>query len=852
MALRRKTDAGPNALVAAARGINLGNPAKASKEASRRQEWQAEAWSYFDEVPELKEAVRYRGNQVGKVRLYVAVADPDDPDGEPIPVDAEASRVPAQVAAQATAELARLRARSGGQSEIMRELDMNLEVAGECYLVGYGAWTEQVRQRDGTLMPLDHPEDWAVKSISEVEVKNPGGTNATYVVKAHPGDIEGKSLDPERDTIIRIWQRHPQWGQLPDSAVRGLLGECRTLQVLVQQVLAEANSRQSAGLITVPNTLSFGPPDSTVPEDGMDDDPDDPFEQELLYALTAPIEDPSSAASVMPMVLRGPPEDLKPDVLRHIHLGRDTSESLEKRIDARVARIARGLNLPVEKIMGHQETTYANAAQVDEDEYNDYLRPSVDTATDALTFAFLRPQLLENPAVPNEWADQLFITADPSQLIREPDTEANANDGFDRGAISWAAWRRAKGFSEEDAPEPVELLQVAGLRRGILTPEVTMALLQLLDGPPIDVEPLPQAPQGPSPDAPPPPMPDAAVRAGLHDLLSALAEQGAADPALVDAALAQLAGATPTVLVRQPPPALPAAATENPVGRQLAMLDRELRTRLVVAADDAMTRALERAANRLRGRTNGTELRQLLRKVPLEQSFRHLGPSLVAQAFGDDDPLEGAWDSLEHQFMTWGANSQGDAIDLASRAVSGFTAAERDALKLRQVEDLAEAWLWMSGALDALAGEHLYGTVTIPELGEWDPTLKVPTGLVRQGVARAGGAKGLLEVDAGTFITLADGGTRPAGGIGTGDAVARLLRDHGATTEAYRWVYGPAFRAHPFDPHRNLDGTVFEHFDDDVLTNGSGWPPFAYYMPGDHTGCLCDYEPIIVAAEAVA
>jgi hypothetical protein len=59
-------------------------------------------------------------------------------------------------------------------------------------------------------------------------------------------------------------------------------------------------------------------------------------------------------------------------------------------------------------------------------------------------------------------------------------------------------------------------------------------------------------------------------------------------------------------------------------------------------------------------------------------------------------------------------------------------------------------------------------------------------------------------------------------------------------------VYGPAFRQRPFEPHMRLDGTEFGNFDDSQLINGSGFPPYGYYFPGDHSGCICDFEPIII------
>jgi hypothetical protein len=837
----RRGDPKPNALVAAATNIKLTEPKMAQRQAARRPDWQAEAWAYFDEVPELKEAVRYRGNQLGKVRLYVAVENPDDPEGEPIPVTDPASGVPPAVAEAATAELWRLRSQIGGQAAIMRELDMNLEVAGECYLVGIGAHTDQVRQRDGSTVDVEVPEDWSIRSVSEVDVKN-----GVYTIKDDPNDRVGRKLDPERDTIMRIWCRHPQWGNLPDCAMRGLLGELRTLQVLTQQVQAEANSRQSAGAFTVPNELSFGPADPTTPEDGDDGEVQDPFMAELQTALTEPIADPAAASSVMPMLIRGPAEYLQDKYLRRIDFGRDTSDALETRIAARLTRIFRGMNLPVEKIEGHQQTTFANAAQVDEDEYNDYLRPSVDVATEALSYAFLTPQLQENELVPPEWASGvLFIAADPSGLIRQPDKEANADAALAAKAISLAAYRKAKGFGDEDAPEPLELLQLAGLSRGILTAELTIALLKLLGVGGVEWPEL--APTDPEPGQVPE---DEGVQAAAR-LLQLAADADSPDPEQVQ--LAQLVQAALSARAVPPPLALSAAPAQPNAGRDLTELDRELRTRLVVAADDAMTRALERAANRLRSRANGTEYRATLRDVPRAMVFAHLGPALVAQVLGDDDPLDGAWDDLERQFMAWGAQAQDQALDVAHRVASGFSTAERQTLQLRQAEDLAQGWAWMREALTALAQARMFDPdPAAPDLGEFDPTMKVPTGLVRQAMSRAGGATGLMTEQGGTWLTLTDGGTRPAGGIGTGELVRGALRDAGAMVEAYRWVYGPAFRARPFEPHRALDGVVFQNFDDPVLTNGSGWPPFGFYMPGDHAGCICDFEPVIVPADEVS
>jgi hypothetical protein len=839
--------------VAAARQVRLTDRKLAAQQGSKVAPWQTEAWDYFDAVPEIKESVRYRGNQLGKVRLYVAVDNPDDPQGEPVPVSDPDSGVPPAVAAAATAELDRLRSVVGGQPEVLRMLDMNLEVAGECWLVGLGERTEMVKQRDGTTEPVVHPEDWVIRSVSEVTQQD-----GVYKLRAGPSDAHPRELNEERDTIIRIWTRHPQWSEQADSAMRGLLGECRTLQVLTQQVQAHAYRALSAGFLTVASELSFGPADPTKAE-GEGNEGDE-LDAALQDVLVAPVEDPASAASVQPGIIRGPAEYLKPDVLRRITFyDADVVAGLEDRVRARIDRIARGLNLPVEKVMGHQNTTYANAAQVDEDEYNDYLAPSVAVATDALTAAFLRSQLNENAAVPAEWVQRLYVAADPAGLIAAPDTQANADSAHDRNTISDDAYRKAKGFGPDDAPEPTELLIKAGLRRGILTADLTVLLLNVLTAkaglPPIE---LPER-EG---EAPPegPPEPEAVAR-----MLQLLADDPEAVARLA-AALGLANGnghAPPAALGTGPPPFQPRVVAAAPppgspdFGRQLTELDRDLRSRLLVATNDAMGRALERAANRLRSRTNGTELRTALRTVPLRASYAHLGPHLVAQVLADADPLADAWDELGEQFRAWGATAQAAALDVLAAVAGGLPAGMRADLEAQQAADLASAWAWLAGALTTLAGERLYDPdPAAPAEGEHDPTLAVPAGLVRQAIARAGGAQGLVTAAATApgpaWVTLTDAGTRPAGGIGTGELLRGGLRDVGASVEAYRWTYGPAFRQRPFQPHLGLDGVVFTNFDDPQLANPNRWPPGAYYLPGDHAGCICDFEPIIVPAAPAA
>lgn len=796
----------PRTLQAAAARIALGDK-KAKITVKPPANWQEEAFAYCATVPELKHAQLFVGNSISKIRIFAAYRESDSSDVEPIEITSEESPVPPAIQAQAVAEVARLRSELGGQAALLRRAGMNLDSVGEGYLVGWAA--DPV---NGT------PEEWQWCSIREVTKKSD-----KFFVLAGPGDKKGREIT-EADTIIRIWEQDAEWASQADCAMRGVLGEAKILQVLSQQVLAQAMRASSNGFFTLPNELSFGPDDEVEPE-GDDEQVADPFEEAMEKVFMGPIEDPSDPNSVQPGLLRGPAEYLKAEYMRHITFwSKDVDDSLEQKIEARVKRMARGINLPVEVVMGLAETTYANAKQVDQDTFEDYLQPRVELIVDGLTIGFLRPNL-RDAGTAEEWVDRIVIWYDASSLIGQPDTEKNAIEAHRNFLIGDPAARAALGFSEQDAPTPLEVLTRMGTNRGIATAELTTALLaEIAAEAGVELPTMEQlAPGGGAPAV------EAAVRQALLR-------------AHLDGMEAKRAAARTIVAASS------RAAPANP-GTRMVAIDRELRTRLTVAANDAMTRALERAGNKLRSKANGE--RALLRHVPALQVGSVLGPTKAARFVSTEEALEGAWEELERQFMAWGKAAQDDALEVASQAAGGFTRAERQALQLRQAEDLNEAWAWLKGALQREAAAQMFDpTAAAPAIGEFDPTLRVPAGMLREAIARAGGTQGLISTRAGgAYITLSDSGRGPAGGIGTGELLRVAMRDHGVGTEGYEWTYGPAYRARPFEPHMQLDGLRFVNFDDPALSNTSGFPDVAFYIPGDHAGCICDCTPIILPVE---
>lgn len=237
---------GKNAFVASARRLKLNDRKAVQKQASRRQEWQDEAWDYFDDVPEIKYGTWFLGNAMSKLVVFPAVKNPD-PTGQPIPITDPESGISADIAARAVAEIDRLQGPLGGMPEILRSLNMNLEIAAECYIVGIGPRITTGEDDNGDPAEVLIPESWFVCSVSEVTVKDNGE------VEYEDEDGKKQKIDPGNDTVIRVWQRHPKKKNRPDCNMRGVLGECEALMLLTNQVKAEAKSHQNAGLLLVPN-----------------------------------------------------------------------------------------------------------------------------------------------------------------------------------------------------------------------------------------------------------------------------------------------------------------------------------------------------------------------------------------------------------------------------------------------------------------------------------------------------------------------------------------------------------------------------------------------------------------------
>lgn len=470
----------PRTLTAAAAQVKIHDKGEFDQFRMRRSAassaWQAEAWEYYDAIGEIKYAFNLVASVVSRIRMYAAVVE--DPSEAPAPVS-KSEKIDPRLAAAAERALSRLDSAYGGQPGLLRDAALNLSVTGECYLV-------QMPERVGS----GTPESWDIRSTDELMTDARGNFVVIGRREQAPGGSSFSS-GPSTSTQLtskafvgRIWRSHPRFSDEADSSLRGLLDMCAELLLLNRTFRATARSRLNAGALYLPDGLSVAaqgdgdfPLDSDVdldPSAFTVEEAEDEFEEQLIDAMTTPIRDEESASAVVPLIIRGPAE--LGDAIKQFKFERSFDPALAQRADRVLERILQGLDVPKDVITGLANVKYSNALQIDESLYKAHIEPLMLLLVDSFTVVYLRPYLIANGFSPEE-VNKIVVWFDPSQVSTRNDRAADANEGFDRMAISYGTWRRAHGFSDADAPEGKEVALRMMYEKGMITPELTEAML---------------------------------------------------------------------------------------------------------------------------------------------------------------------------------------------------------------------------------------------------------------------------------------------------------------------------------------------------------------------------------------
>ncbi len=758
--------------------------------------WQQQAWDFFDQIGEVRYGARYYGNSLSRLRLYVGWRE--SPSEPVVPIDdgelpAGLNRALYEVAVNT---IARLHSTDGSVAELLRAFGVNLFIAGEGYIVG---------RTD----PKTSREVWEFLSVDQI-VWHDGQWKLRASVSDGPAQYE--PLDLQEDVVRRVWMPHPRFAQEADSPLRAVLTVCEELLLLSASVRASALSRIPAGLLVMPDTMLEGGPDTYIEGDGTDGESQaDRTLQDLVDHFVKPIGDPNSAAAVAPFILVGDPDDV--DKVRLLEPSRSVDEVAAKQRGELLIRLANGVDLPPEVLTGYGDTNHWGAWLIDEQMFRAHIAPAAQLFTNAVTEELVWPSIVAAGLPVDE---RLVVGFDASDLVGHPDRKSNAESAYQSLTISDETYRRALGFADEDAPDADEYARRVALRMN------NVELYPIAAGVPIGAlveEPasLPQAP--------------------------------AMQPSVSPDEPADVAAGPPQ---SEPAEALTAASRDRAqdFGLLIAKLDRVTFDRLQQASSDALQRALEKAGARLRSRlARNSDLKPLIAGVPAAEIAARLGrDTIIAAGIIEDELLEDSeFEELALLFVALTAKAQ-DRVRRELRDAFGLGRAEYELMGQEQASARAVGAASLVAGLAGLAFGALYRpSPAAPAGGEFDPTARVPAGVVRSALSEAGGGAPTVVVDkSGTISPVAQPpGQQP--GLATEGPITRSFGGSvGLVETGFIWDYGPDDRD-TFEPHFDLDGQQFAGPEDSSLSNTEAFPPDPFYFPGDHAGCRCSTVPIYTA-----
>jgi hypothetical protein len=780
-----------------------------------RQGWQTDAWDYFGRIGELSYALRLLAQQVAKVRFYAAELRPYPDD--PAELSGKDHELDDQLAADAVSELERLPLDDDGVDGFLATLTLNLLVAGEAWIHG------QV---------VDGEEQWVVRSISEITAH---GDQVMLAELPTTTSLGQRPILQGEEELLRCWIRSPRYGQLAISPLFSPMDVMEGIVLDGREGRVASQSRIGAnGILLVPDSLSL----VKVRQDSEDLEEesvqDDSFMGDLTEAITAPIINEGHAGAIAPIVIRGEAEALKE--VRHIKLDRADPEKLTERQTAGVLRLLKSIDIQPEQVEGVGTANHWSAWTIEAKDVKQQVEPWSATIAGCLTKAFLRPALLSLDH-DREQVRRVAVWRDVSSLVENPNRGQDARDAHDRLVISDEALRQALGFDDDDAPDEDEVQRRIAAKVGVDqgTAAIVLEMVRRTQGDqPRVIEaqqtslPSGQPANGSRPVAQPgevvperpiPQEPTSTTEPDRRMVASAQPENMPAD--------------------------IPSGwRVDVETARMLADVDAALAERIIVAADAAIQRAVERAGGRARSAVRNQARSDLaltaaIDGVPAELIPGRVGRDVLLATTTLPDLLADAFTRLRGQFLGWISQAADQVASLVLRLLGiprRSTEGQRihDVITTRLSVHRDDAWIALAEALDNAAAEAMFrADPMVPEQvgrGEEPGSLISPAAVTRALVIAGGG-----DPD------------RPGdGGLGSGSVVRDMLTEQNAVTLGWEWQYRPERSRNMFTPHAQLDGARFTTWTDPQLETDeeSRWIG-EHFRPNDHHGCRCVAFPLV-------
>lgn len=448
------------------------------------QQWQSEAWDFYESLGEFNYGVEWFGEALSRVRLLAAkVSKSGD---EPEILDSGP-------AAELVASLCN---GTDGQAQLLRSLAIQLSVPGEAYFVGRDV--SEIDEFSGVLLDAEPDEYGRVWTVQPKEtMRQSRRTFKDLIGRERRGwdmrvdDMRWVRL-PAEALVSRIWDRHERLPWLAMSPARAALPIMREVDMYNRQVMATLVSRVAMnGMLLIPEEV-------VLPVNPQYEEEVDPFFAELIDIMRSAIKNPGAPSSAAPIPLRIPAELI--DKIKHLIFATPLDEKLFEARGQALRRLATTLNLPAEIITGMGDVNHWSSWQLTEDAIKMHISPKVEIITRCLTIGYLHPMLRalgEN--VRTKDGERIIFWYDTSELTQRPDRSEAARALRDMMIITDAATRRENGFDEADAPTDDELEKMVLMKLAIQPPTAVGALKELT-GLEMEMPTPPPVPGQPPPD----------------------------------------------------------------------------------------------------------------------------------------------------------------------------------------------------------------------------------------------------------------------------------------------------------------------------------------------------------------
>lgn len=434
--------------------------------------WQREAWRFYHCIPELHFAADYMGAACSRVRLYVEKLNKfNHPDGEV--TDDEA------VAAIGSTVFGN----PAQQAEALNAIGVNLTIAGECYVVG--------------LSPRNFdPDKWLVVSTTAFKRRN-----SEYAINLGYGP---EKILKGSDLLVRLWKPDREWHFRADSPTQACLTVLQEMEELMLYEFSQIDSRLAGGgVVWLPAEMSNGPSDSaTVPQSATD-----VFNQ-MALAAQASRKGRGVAAGVVPQFIEIPGEYIGKMQDRPMTFSSELSDRLKEYKDGARQRLATGMSMPAELLMGMGEVNHISVWSIEESFIKIHVEPMMNLICEGLTRSYLRPLLKSMGKDPLRYQ----ISFDTAPLTVRASRLQDTLNLYERRLVNKEAVLLAGNYNPlTDAmgeEESTELFTRELLLRDptlVAVPAIVEAANLDIDMPEPQVAAVPGDPNAPGPPAPPAP-----------------------------------------------------------------------------------------------------------------------------------------------------------------------------------------------------------------------------------------------------------------------------------------------------------------------------------------------------------